>query len=85
MNILFEIKYTIKENKREEYFNLLTQIKEYYKNRTFNKITYSERENSLVTFFLQLSRYLQQTVGTVAAIDFSAYAINVGFKIDEEI
>jgi len=61
------------------------RINEYYKNRTFNKITYSERENSLVTFFLQLSRYLQQTVGTVAAIDFSAYAINVGFKIDEEI
>lgn len=61
------------------------RIKDYYKNRTFNKITYSERENSLVTFFLQLSRYLQQTVGTVAAIDFSAYAINVGFKIDEEI
>jgi hypothetical protein len=61
------------------------RIKDYYKNRSFNKITYSERENSLVTFFLQLSRYLQQTVGTVAAIDFSAYAINVGFKIDEEI
>jgi hypothetical protein len=31
MNILFEIKYTIQENKREEYLNLLTQIKEYYK------------------------------------------------------
>jgi quinol monooxygenase YgiN len=31
MNILFEIKYTIKENKREEYLTLLTQIKEYYK------------------------------------------------------
>jgi len=61
------------------------RINDYYKNRSFNKITYSERENSLVTFFLQLSRYLQQTVGTVAAIDFSAYAINVGFKIDEEI
>lgn len=61
------------------------RINEYYKNRAFNKITYSERENSLVTFFLQLSRYLQQTIGTVAAIDFSAYAINVGFKIDEEI
>lgn len=61
------------------------RIQDYYKNRSFNKITYSERENSLVTFFLQLSRYLQQTIGTVAAIDFSAYAINVGFKIDEEI
>ncbi|NTW53457.1 MAG: hypothetical protein HGB15_01560 [Chlorobaculum sp.] len=61
------------------------RIRDYYKNRTFNQITYSERETSLVTFFLQLSRYLQQAVGTVAAIDFNAYAINVGFKIDEEI
>ncbi len=61
------------------------RIKDYYNNRSFNKITYSERENSLVTFFLQLSRYLQQTIGTVAAIDFSAYAINAGLKIDEEI
>jgi len=31
MNILFEIKYTIRENKREDYLNLLTNIKEYYK------------------------------------------------------
>ncbi|MFN0199933.1 MAG: DUF6602 domain-containing protein [Bacteroidia bacterium] len=61
------------------------RIMDYYKNRSFNKIIYSERENSLVTFFLQLSRYLQQTIGTVAAIDFSAYAKNVGFKIDDEI
>jgi len=70
---------------KREIKDLNERIKDYYKNRSFNKITYSERENSLVTFFLQLSRYLQQTVGTVAAIDFSAYALNVGFKIDEDI
>lgn len=72
-------------SEKKEIIDPNERIKDYYKNRAFNKITYSERENSLVTFFLQLSRYLQQTVGTVAAIDFSAYAINVGFKIDEEI
>lgn len=31
MNILFEIKYTIIDNKREEYLTLLAKIKEYYK------------------------------------------------------
>ena len=31
MIILFEIKYTIKESKREDYLNLLAKIKEYYK------------------------------------------------------
>jgi quinol monooxygenase YgiN len=31
MNILFEIKYTIKDSKREDYLNLLAKIKEYYK------------------------------------------------------
>jgi len=61
------------------------RIKDYYHHRSFNKITFSERENSLVTFFLQLSRYLQQSIGTVAAIDFGAYARSVGFIIDEEI
>lgn len=79
----FYIDYNGAENK--DILDQNERITDYYKNRVFNKITFSERENSLVTFFLQLSRYLQQTVGTVAAIDFSAYAINVGFKIDEEI
>lgn len=79
----FYIDYNGAENK--DILDPNERISEYYKNRVFNKITFSERENSLVTFFLQLSRYLQQTVGTVAAIDFSAYAVNVGFKIDEEI
>jgi hypothetical protein len=79
----FYIDYNGAENK--DIIDPNERITEYYKNRVFNKVTFSERENSLVTFFLQLSRYLQQTVGTVAAIDFSAYSVNVGFKIDEEI
>jgi hypothetical protein len=39
----------------------------------------------LVTFFLQLTRYLQQSIGTVAAIDLSEYAKAINFEIDEEI
>lgn len=72
-------------NEKKEINDLNERIKDYYRHRSFNTIIYSERENSLVTFFLQLSRYLQQSIGTVAAIDFGAYAKNVGFKIDEAI
>jgi hypothetical protein len=65
--------------------NLNERIKDYYRERKYDEIKYSERGNSLVTFFLQLSRYLQQSIGTVAAIDFNAYASQVNFKIDEEL
>lgn len=61
------------------------RILDYYLNREFESVTFSNKENSLVTFFLQLTRYLQQTVGTVAAIDLNAYASAVGFTIDENI
>lgn len=61
------------------------RIMDYYHHRTFDGVTFSKRENSLVTFFLQLTRYLQQTVGTVAAIDLNAYAKAVEFTIDEKI
>ena len=65
--------------------DLNKRIHKYYIEREYDEIKYSERENSLVTFFLQLSRYLQQSIGTVAAIDFNAYANQVNFKIDEEL
>lgn len=61
------------------------RILDYYTNRKFNKATFSAKENSLVTFFLQLTRYLQQAIGTVAAIDLNAYAQAVGFYIDKKI
>lgn len=79
----FYIDYIGGENK--EIVNPNDRIKDYYSNRVFSSINYSERDNSLVTFFLQLSRYLQQTIGTVAAIDFSAYAQQVDFKLDEDL
>lgn len=65
--------------------NLQERIRDYYLNRTFEKLTFSSKENSLVTFFLQLTRYLQQSIGTVAAIDLNEYAKAVGFEIDEKI
>lgn len=65
--------------------NFEERITNYYLERAFSSTTFSKKENSLVTFFLQLTRYLQQSIGTVAAIDLNAYAMAVGFEIDEKI
>jgi len=65
--------------------NFDDRILNYYSIRKFEKLTFSVRENSLISFFLQLTRYLQQAVGTVAAIDLNAYAKNIGFEIDNKI
>ncbi len=59
-------------------------IHSYYKERDLNHIEISKRSASLITFFLQLMRYLQQSIGTVAAIDLNAYAKFVDFEIDPE-
>jgi hypothetical protein len=61
------------------------RIISYYNNRIVKDIVFSECDKSLVTFFLQLMRYLQQTIGTVAAIDLNAYSEAINFKIDMEI
>ena len=58
---------------------------EYYKKRTFNKITFSNAGNSLISFFLQLTRYLQQAIGTIPAIDLNAYSKAIEFVIDEKL
>lgn len=70
----------------------LTEVKDfsdrytdYYQKRAFNKIIFSDTNNSLVSFFLQLTRYLQQAIGTVPAIDLNAYSKAINFEIDEEI
>ncbi|WP_165734115.1 DUF6602 domain-containing protein [Polaribacter sp. 20A6] len=60
-------------------------INTFYNSRTVKDIEFSKKNNSLVTFFLQLTRYLQQSIGTVAAIDLSEYAKAINFEIDEEI
>lgn len=74
--------------KNEEDVNILDyndRIWNYYKNREFEQVTFSKADKSLVTFFLQLMRYLQQTIGTVAAIDLGEYAKAINFTIDEEL
>ncbi len=57
----------------------------YYQNRTFDNVVFSKEENSLVTFFMQLTRYLQQSIGTVQAINLKSYLSTIGESLDEEI
>lgn len=61
------------------------RINDYYLTRTINDIEFSKPEISLVSFFFQLMRYLQQSIGTVAAIDLSEYSKAINFEIDEEL
>ena len=71
-----------KADTTDEYNN---QFLAFYMDRKFDSIEFSFKYNSLVTFFLQLTRYLQQSIGTVAAIDLSEYAKAINFEIDEDI
>lgn len=61
------------------------RINDYYLTRTINDIEFSKPEMSLVSFFFQLMRYLQQSIGTVAAIDLGEYSKAINFEIDEEL
>jgi hypothetical protein len=58
---------------------------DYYNRRTFKEVSFSKSENSLVTFFMQLTRYLQQAIGTVPAINLNSYLENIGEKVDKKI
>ena len=58
---------------------------EFYSNRKFNKIKFSDANHSFVTFFMHLTRYLQQAIGTIPAINLNAYLKNIGEEIDEQI
>lgn len=82
----FHVDYDIEEdtnlNNPEEFEK---RYSDYYKNRKPKNIKFSEKEISLVSFFLQLTRYLQQAIGTVPAIDLNAYSNAIGFTIDEKI
>lgn len=68
----------IKEAGQEAYLK-------FYANRKFNKIKFSAVNHSMVTFFMQLTRYLQQAIGTIPAINLNAYLKNIGEEIDEQI
>lgn len=58
---------------------------EYYKNRQFSRLYFSSKEHSFVTFFMQLTRYLQQAIGTIPAINLTQYLNNIGEELDEQI
>ncbi|MHA3044327.1 DUF6602 domain-containing protein [Riemerella anatipestifer] len=79
----FYIDYEGTENTEIENFE--KRINEYYLKREFREMEFSRKENSLVFFFMQLTRYLQQAIGTVPAIDMNKYLSNINEKIDEEI
>lgn len=79
----FYVDYEGKEDPDIQDFN--KRISEYYKNREISEVEFSAAKHSLNTFFLQLSRYLQQSIGSVAAIDLGAYAKAIKFEIDEEL
>lgn len=57
----------------------------YYESRSVKEVIFSDSDNSLVSFFLQLTRYLQQAIGTIPAIDLNAYSQSISFRIDEEL
>lgn len=58
---------------------------DFYKNRKYKNTHFSHKQHSLVTFFIQLSRYLQQSIGTVPAIDLGSYLEAIGEKLDLKI
>lgn len=79
----FYVEYEGEENNDTEDFS--QRNIDYYNQRTFENLVFSNKEISVVSFFLQLTRYLQQAIGTVQAIDLNAYSKNINFEIDQEL
>jgi len=57
----------------------------YYNKRIYKETIFSQKDNSLVTFFMQLTRYLQQAIGTIPAINLQKYMDNIQEEIDPTI
>lgn len=57
----------------------------YYNDRKFVSSHFSSADNSLVTFFMQLTRHIQQSIGTVPAINLNKYLESIEEQIDEKI
>ena len=79
----FYVDYEGEEDSQENNFN--KRIMDYYKNRSITQVIFSGEDNSLITFLLQLTRYLQQAIGTIPAIDLNAYSKAIDFEIDQEL
>jgi hypothetical protein len=58
---------------------------EFYSHRKYNKVKFSAADHSFVTFFMQLTRYLQQAIGTIPAINLNSYLQNIREEVDEQI
>ncbi len=57
----------------------------HYHERKYLDSYFSSPENSFVTFFMQLTRHLQQSIGTIPAINLNKYLESIGEKVDEHI
>lgn len=79
----FYIDYQGDEDQSIQDFN--QRIQDYYNKRKFDSVKFSKKEKALVSFFLQLMRYLQQSIGTVAAIDLAAYAEAIDYDLDKKL
>lgn len=79
----FYVDYNGAEDNSELDFN--KRIIDYYTSRSIKTIIFSKHESALISFFLQLTRYIQQAIGTIPAIDLNAYSKNIDFEIDEEL
>ena len=79
----FYVDYQGEEN--IESTDFINRYLKYYNDRRFNKLIFSRSDISVVSFFLQLTRYLQQAIGTIQAIDLNAYSTSINFQIDQEI
>lgn len=79
----FFVDYDGEEDIKETDFD--KRYQEYYEKRSFKELKFSKPENSLVTFFMQLTRYLQQAIGTVPAINLQSYLDKIGEEIDEQL
>lgn len=62
-----------------------TDVLNYYENRTVKEVKRSKPDHSLLMFLMQLTSYLQQSIGTVAAIDMEKYLSSIGETIDKQI
>ena len=79
----FHVTYKGEEDEGVEDFN--NRIQNYYNNRVFESVKFTTKEKALVSFFLQLMRYLQQSIGTVAAIDLGVYAEAINYDLDKKM
>lgn len=79
----FYVDYNGDEDQSIQDFN--QRIQDYYNKRQFDSVKFSKKEKALVSFFLQLMRYLQQSIGTVAAIDLAAYAEAIDYDLDKKL